>query len=89
MAQDPDGLEDDDDCQLEAAVNPSHTLDMVALYRSSAVDSGMEADIIRGILDASGIPSILSRAVGYPSLGFEVKVHRENLREAEELLEEA
>ena len=89
MAQDPEGLEDDEDCELEAAVNPSHTLDMVALYRSSAVDSGMEADIIRGILDANGISSLLVRAVGYPSLGFEVKVHRENLREAERLIEEA
>jgi hypothetical protein len=89
MAQDPEGFEDDEDCELETSVNPSHSLDMVALYQSSAVDSGMEADIIRGILDSHGIPSLVLGAVGYPSLGFQVKVHRASLREAERLIEEA
>ena len=81
MAQDPEGE--------QGAVNPSHELDMVSLYRSSAVDSGIEADIIRGILDSHGIPSLMQRAMGIPSLGFEVRVHREDLREAERLIEEA
>ena len=85
MAQDPEGELQSD----EGPVNTSHELDMVTLYRSSAVDSGIEADIIRGILDSHGIPSLMLRAMGYPSLGFEVQVNRENLREAERLIEEA
>ena len=85
MAQDPEGEQPMD----EGSVNTSHELDMVKLYRSSAVDSGIEADIIRGILDSHGIPSLTLRAMGYPSLGFEVRVNRENLREAERLIEEA
>jgi len=62
---------------------------MVPLYRSSTVDAGIEADILRGILDSHGIPSLMSRAMGYPSLGFEVLVPRELFRDAERLIEEA
>jgi len=81
MAQDPE--------EERQPVNTSHELDMVTLYGSSTVDAGIEADIIRGILDSHGIPSLMSRAMGYPSLGFAVHVPREDLREAERLIEEA
>ena len=74
---------------VEGSVDVSHQLDMVTLYRSSAVDAGIEADIIRGVLDSHGIPSLVSRAAGYPSLGFEVQVHRGNVRDAEQLIAEA
>jgi hypothetical protein len=85
MAQDPEEEEE----QQEGAVDISHELDMVTLYRSSTVDAGIEADIIRGILDSHGIPSLVSRAMGIPSLGFEVQVHRQNIADAERLIEEA
>ena len=85
MAQDPEREHRED----EGPVDTSHELDMVTLYRSSTVDSGIEADIIRGILDSHAIPSLVLRAAGYPSLGFQVRVHRENLRQAERLLEDA
>lgn len=84
MAQDPEEEEGP-----EGSVNTSHDLDMVTLYRSATVDAGIEADIIRGILDSHGIPSLKSQAMGYPSLGFEVLVHRANSRNAERLIEEA
>jgi hypothetical protein len=71
------------------SVDTSHELDMVPLYRSSTVDAGVEADIIRGILDSNGIPSLMSRAAGYPSLGFAVHVHRGNVQHAERVIEEA
>ncbi len=67
----------------------SHALDMVALYDSSTVDAEMEADVIRGLLDTNGIPSVLRRAGPYPSLGFQVLVPRGKLREAQRLVEEA
>jgi hypothetical protein len=81
MAQDPD--------EDEITVDTSSELDMVPLYRSPTAGSEIEADIIRGILDSHGIPSLLSRAMGYPSLGFQVQVHRQNFGEARRLIEEA
>lgn len=82
MAQDPE--ERDQDQPLS-----SHALDIVALYDSSTVDAEMEADVIRGLLDTNGIPSVLRRAGPYPSLGFQVLVPRGKLREAQQLVEEA
>jgi hypothetical protein len=82
MAQDAD--ERDQDQPLS-----SHALDIVALYDSSTVDAEMEADVIRGLLDTNGIPSVLRRAGPYPSLGFQVLVPRGKLREAQQLIEEA
>jgi hypothetical protein len=79
MAQDPE----------DEAVDTSTDLDMVTLYASPTVGSEIEADIIRGILDSNGIPTIMSRAIGYPSLGFKVQVHRRNVNEARRLIEEA
>lgn len=85
MAQDPEEQQGPD----AGFMDTSHELDMVPLYRSSSVDAGVEADIIRGILDSNGIPALMSRAMGYPSLGFEVRVHRGNVQQAERLIEEA
>lgn len=85
MAQDPEEERD----PVEGSVNTSHELDMVTLYRSPTAASEIEADIIRGILDSHGVPSLLTRAMGYPQLGFEVQVQRRNLSEAERLIEEA
>jgi hypothetical protein len=78
MAQDPG----------EDVVLNTHALDMVALP-GGAVSSAMEADMIRGVLDANGIPSLLSSASQYPTLGFEVKVPRGRVTEAEQLVAEA
>jgi len=72
-----------------SSVDTSPDLDMVTLYRSSNAVSEIEADIIRGILDSHGVPALLTRAMGYPPLGFEVQVQRRDLREAERLIEEA
>lgn len=62
---------------------------MVPLFDSLAVDAEMEADVIRGVLDSNGIPSLLARGGPYPPLGFQVLVPRGKLREAQTLLEEA
>lgn len=85
MAQDPDRDEDDRD---QDQVLTSHALDMVALYDSSTVDAEMEADVIRGVLDSSGIPSLLKRAGPFP-LAFQVLVPRGKVQEARRLLDEA
>ena len=85
MAQDPE----EEQGPGEDFFDTTHELDMVTLYRSPTAGSEIEADIIRGILDSHGIPSLLSRAMGYPSLGFQVQVHRQNYEEARRLIEEA
>lgn len=81
MAQDPE--------EGEGFVDTSSELDMITLYSTPAGGSEIEADIIRGILDSHGIPSLISRAMGYPSLGFLVQVHRQNFAQAHRVIEEA
>jgi Putative prokaryotic signal transducing protein len=85
MAQDPEEEQEPG----EEFFDTSHELDMVTLYRSPTVGSEIEAHVIRGILDSHGIPSLMSRAIGNPQLGFEVQVHRRNFQEATWLIEEA
>jgi hypothetical protein len=86
MAQDP---ERDDEDRGQNQLLRSHALDMVALWESSTVDAEMEADMIRGVLDSGGIPSLLVGASQFNNLGFQVQVPRGKLKEAERLIEEA
>ena len=80
MAQDPE--------PEEGQVNPSHDLDMVTLFTSQTVDAEMEADVIRGILESNGIPSVLQRGSQIPPFGFELRVPRAYAEEAERLVAE-
>jgi hypothetical protein len=86
MAQDP---EDNHEEGEQGGLDLSHELDMVSLYRSTTVDAEIEAGVIRGILESNGIPALVVRAMGYPSLGFEVQVPREHEADAQRLLAEA
>ena len=73
----------------DPAVNPSHDLDMVTIFESLNVDAEMEADLIHGILEANGIPSIMVRPA-YPSLGsFYVQVPRSAVDDARRAIAEA
>jgi hypothetical protein len=85
MAQDPEREEDQ---PVEGLVDTSHDLDMVSLFSSQTIEAEAEADVIRGILDANGIPTIVVRAMGLPSLGFEVQVPQGRLEEARRLIAE-
>jgi hypothetical protein len=78
MAQDPD--------REEEVGTPSHALDMVTLWTSNAVTAEGEADIIRGVLESNGIPSMIFGAAQYPNFPFEVRVPRGRVVEAEELI---
>jgi len=64
---------------------------MVTLWTSDAgtVTGEMEADMIRGVLESNSIPVMVVGASQYPVLGYEVKVPRGRLREAEELIAQA
>ena len=86
MAQDP---ENEEEGRGEGAVDPSPDLDLVTLFSSSNVDAELEANNIHGMLEASGIPSLVVGASVIPSLEFLVQVPRSRAAEAERLLEEA
>jgi hypothetical protein len=78
MAQDP----------AQDVLRNTHALDMATLP-SGTVSTESEADTIRGVLDVNGIPSLLVMAAQYPVLGFEIKVPRGRVVEAEALVREA
>jgi Putative prokaryotic signal transducing protein len=86
MAQDPEREEEQ---QGEDVLLTSHALDMVTLWNSSTVNAEMEADMIRGVLESNGIPVMVVGASQYPILGFEVRVPRGKVKEAEEVIEQA
>jgi Putative prokaryotic signal transducing protein len=86
MAQDPE--HDDEHFDDEGAVDISHDLDMVSLFRSATIDAEVEADMIQGILEANGIPAVVWRATGIPPLGVEVQVPRNRIEEARRVIAE-
>jgi hypothetical protein len=81
MAQDPDRPD-------EVALT-SHALDMVTLWSSINVNAEVEAEVIQGVLESNGIPVMIVGSALYPNLGFEVRVPRGRVVEAEKLLEAA
>ena len=85
MAQDPDRYESE---RHPDVLRNTHALDMVTLP-SGTVSTESEADMIRGVLDANGIPSLLVMAAQYPALGFEIKVPRAMVEDAERVIAEA
>jgi hypothetical protein len=85
MAQDPDRYENRHDSDV---VRNTHALDMVTMP-GGRVSTESEADMIRGVLDANEIPSLLIRAAQYPNLGFQIQVPRGLVSKAEQVLEEA
>ena len=75
--------------QDDGQVDTSPDFDMVTLYSSLTVDSEIESDVIRGVLESNGIPTIVSGMAAYPNLGFQVKVPQARLEEAKRLIDEA
>lgn len=67
----------------------SHSLDLVTVFESDAHNAEMEAIAVRGILEASGIPSVLVGASVYPNLPFEVRVPRNQSEDARQIIEES
>jgi Putative prokaryotic signal transducing protein len=71
--------------RAETQVDDSHDLDMVTLL---TLPTEMNADLIRGILEANGISAIVVRTP-YHSFPTEVRVARADVEEAERILHEA
>jgi hypothetical protein len=70
-------------------LDPSSELDLVTLFRSTAVDAEMEATTIHNLLQANGIPSVLVGTATIPVLQFEVRVPEESLEEAQQMVASA
>src|SRR5690242_19726820 len=86
MAQDP---ERDDEQLDESSIDPSHDLDLVPLFSSATIDAEIEIEVIRGLLEANGIPSVVRNPVGTPPLGYQLDVPSSRLEEARRLIAEA
>ena len=67
----------------------SHDLDLVPVFSSSNHDGEMEAETIKGILEASDIPAILVGPSSIPSLEFQVQVPESRFEEAQRIIAEA
>jgi hypothetical protein len=84
MAQDPE------EEQLGGEpLDTSHDLDMVALYESNAIDAEAESGVIRGLLEANGIPATLVTGGPVPPAGWIIQVPRSRLDEARRIIDEA
>jgi hypothetical protein len=70
-------------------VDPSHELDLEAIFDAVGVTAEMEAMSIRGVLEANGIPSFLVGAPQYPNLRFLVRVPKKYTVHAQRVLAEA
>lgn len=71
------------------SLDTSHELDMVPVFSSSNFDAELEATAVHTILEANGVPSMLTGASTLPMLEFEVRVPRASLDEAQRVLAEA
>jgi hypothetical protein len=71
-------------------VDNSADLDLETIYRSEGITTGeMEATGIKNVLEASGIAAVIVGDSVLPNLGFEVRVPRDEVAVAKELIAEA
>jgi hypothetical protein len=70
-------------------LDDSEDLDLVTVFDSDKHTSQMEAQFIRGILEAGGVPAVIVGNTALPYLPFEVRVPKARLEEAERLIAEA
>jgi hypothetical protein len=82
-----EGMNPDDTSQVQP--DEEYDLDFVTFFSSSNHDAEMEALSIHGVLEASGISSVVVGPSVIPSLEFQVQVPRGRLEEAERVIAEA
>ncbi|HET8548146.1 MAG TPA: DUF2007 domain-containing protein [Bryobacteraceae bacterium] len=75
--------------QAMTEANPSHEYDFVPIATTDGAISEIEAVSIQSALDAAGINCVVVGNSMLPNLGFEVRVPREDLERAREVLTEA
>ncbi len=70
---------------MEPVAN-SHKLDLVTVFQSAGTTSEMEAQSVKALLEASGIPAVLESGASMPNLPEEVRVAREDATEAKRII---
>lgn len=75
--------------ELPEEVDPSEDLDLVTVFDSEAHTSQMEAQFVRGILEAGGIAAVIVGNTTLPNLPFEVRVPKVQAEEALRLIAES
>lgn len=70
-------------------VDTSHALDLEAVFSAGGATAEIEATNVRAILEASGIEAVLVGSSSLPNLPFEVRVAREDVSRAQEVINEA
>ena len=71
---------------VAAAENPSHEMDMVAVFSETGAMAEMEALAIQGILEANGIPFTVFGNSTLPVTEFSVQVPAERLADAQKAI---
>jgi hypothetical protein len=74
--------------ELEAG-DESHRLDLETVVATDGAISEMEAQSIQSLLDANGIDAVIIGTTTLPNLGFEVRVPRDELERARQVIAEA
>jgi hypothetical protein len=72
-----------------ADTDPSSVLDPVTIFRSAGTNVEAQAIAIEGMLRANGIQTIRVGAPSIPSLPFEIRVSKEQVERAQQLISEA
>jgi hypothetical protein len=67
----------------------SEDLDLVTIFESNETNAQVESQVIRGVLEAGGVPAIIVGGAEMPNLPCEVRVPKSRLEEAELLIAEA
>jgi hypothetical protein len=67
----------------------SDGLDLVTIFKSSEVNAQMEAQIIRGVLEAGGVPAFIGGDPRLPYFPFMVRVPKDRREDAERLIAES
>ena len=79
------GIEPDPNEELDT----SEDLDLVTVFYSEAHDAQIKAQLIRGLLDAGGVPTVVVDTSPLPNLPSEVRVPKVRLEEAKRLIAES
>jgi Putative prokaryotic signal transducing protein len=69
--------------------DPTHHLDAEIIYEGQGQNAAVEAMNIKGVLEASGITVLSTDPFGYPSLPVLLRVPKEQVAKARQVLSEA
>jgi hypothetical protein len=79
----------DTESESPEQLDTSGDLDMVTVLRAEEHDAQSEVQIVRGLLEAGGVPCVIVGGPEFPNLPCEVRVPKERFEEALILIAES